>query len=194
MLLSGSPIIGSQDELANQPDAGDVPNGYVFFATDTEAYYVAYNGTWYEIGGGGGGGGVFTLEQLSGNAVEIAPSDSGMLTFDTVVGSLDTLVDLTDPAAPAFVDAGTYIVGVTVAPTTPMTPGDSYDGLMKLDATGLDAPVTGTATAGSSTFPYLALTNACAIGGGHGLTVEIFNTSAETYSFCIVSCWIQRIA
>lgn len=191
---SGVPIIGSEDLAANRPAAGDVPDGYVFLATDTGDYSVQSGGAWFTIAGGGGGGST-AREQLSGNAVTIPASSNSLLTFDNALSG-DTLVDLTDPSNPAIIDTGVYVVALYVSPDAPMTAGDAFQAILALDAAGENAQIAGANTAGTvTTFPYQPLTLAYYIPAGGTITANVFNLSAvTTYDFSIPGCVIQRIS
>lgn len=192
MILSGVPIIGSQDLVANQPDPADVPDGYVFFATDTTTYYVQFGGAWFTIGGGGGGGST-AREKLTGSAVTIPAGTDALLTFDSSSG--DTVVDLTDPSHPAIIDSGVYVVGLYVGETTPMIPADSYLSILSLDAAGENAQIAGTTTVGADSFPNGPLTLAYYIVAGGTITLDVFNQSlTNDYDFNVASCVIQRIS
>lgn len=69
-------------------------------------------------------GAVTGQEQFSGNAVTIANGDSAEMTFDNPSG--DALVDLTNPAEPAIINAGVYAICGSILPGGNLTAGGLY--------------------------------------------------------------------
>ena len=85
------------------------------------------NGVWKYVSAdeSGGGGSQPKIETLTGAAQQIANGDGANLALDQSVGP-DTLLDLTDPANPTFLEAGTYAVNVQVTLDAGLTAGGSY--------------------------------------------------------------------
>lgn len=132
-IVSGRPIYGSQDEIANQPDANDVPDGYVFFATDTETYYVAYGSNWFATGGGGGGGGSYGGAEVVFDTTSVPTGSQTAVDFANSGG--DSLLDYTDPTAPTIIDSGIYSATVVVFDGGGTAdPGTVLNGLFQIGA------------------------------------------------------------
>lgn len=87
--------------------AGDGLAAAVFSNDDVDRSITLANGWVQTIG-------ATTREQLNGSAVAV-PAGSGFInvTWDTHVGG-STILDLTNPSTPAFINAGTYFVAVNI--------------------------------------------------------------------------------
>jgi hypothetical protein len=88
-------------------------------------------------GGGGGGSAPTTRAQYFGNPVSIDNGDVEPLTWDTL-GIGTALLDITDPAAPTIVTAGTYAVSVTVMAAQSMTATGFFNVTFEMDQAGED--------------------------------------------------------
>lgn len=98
----------------------------------------------------GGGSQPVTREQFhAAGSVTIANGANGVLTWAKSTGGT-ALVDLTDPAAPAIVTAGTYAVAVRVNPAGALTVGGCYVVKLELDANGEDPEIDVTSAAASA--------------------------------------------
>jgi len=84
-----------------------------------------------------GGSSPVTRELILGNPVAIANGANGVLTWDSVVQG-DTLIDISDPAAPTVIAAGVYGFFVYVIPGSNMTVGGVVRLKLSVDLNGDD--------------------------------------------------------
>lgn len=125
----------------------------------------------------GGGSQPLGSEAVGGNQTSVANGASGALEWAFSFG--DELLDLTDPTTPTVVDAGVYLVSVSIQPGTDMTDAGWFSAALTLDSTGdiWPAGVTedGPAAAAGHTKPSVAVSFCWYIPAGGALNVTVAN-------------------
>lgn len=110
MTISAPPyffVVGLQGMFADMPPAADYPVTTVYWATDSNAYYVNDGSAWNAIGGGGG----------SGTVTDVTSGDSSILVTDPT-----TTPDLSvqnSPAVGGVTVTGTPTAGQVIKATSP---------------------------------------------------------------------------
>lgn len=194
-MISGRQIIGSSDLAANRPSASDVPDDYVFLATDTGTYSVQSGGAWFDIAGGGGGGSTDHEQLFDDTGTLVTNGASQAISFGAKTVGED-LVDLTDPENPTIIATGVYVVTATVFPLDAITVGGNFDAFLTLDVDGDAARAGGTASlattiqqfpAQPATVPYYLVT-------GVRLNITVTNNDGVSDITFQPATVIQRIS
>jgi hypothetical protein len=134
---------------------------------------------------------VITREIIVGNPVSIADTHNALLTWDESQGP-DVLLDLTNPVAPVVIDAGVYAVSTSILGS--LSPGGTFGGRLRLDATGEQAFVFETVGPGGIG-PYLSLTETWYIPEGGVIEVRVWNEDGTaTQDFIIEQANVQRLS
>lgn len=141
---------------------------------------------------GGGGSQPITREQLTGDTATIGGGGGAAnLTWDNSNGP-DVLLDISTPAAPTVVVAGTYAVTVSVLGSA-VPQGKAFYAYLALDATGEDPVVTSQmvqpANAFDSSF-LLALTYYIPAGG----VIQVNVQSEDSGVYAIGAAVVQRLS
>lgn len=195
-MISGREIFGSSDVAANRPSAADVPDDYVFLATDTGTYSVQSGGAWFDITGGGGGGGSTAREQLVDTpGTSLANGATSVISIGAKTVGTD-LLDLTDAVHPLIVTTGVYVVTVTVYPQDTMTAGGNFDLFLILDVDGEAATAASTASPATAleTVPFTTASAGYYLPAGAEIDIEVTNNDGVSAITFQPSTVIQRIS
>jgi hypothetical protein len=143
----------------------------------------------------GGSSAPITREQIAGNPTSIANGASVNLPWN-VVSSGDALLDLTTPAAPTIVTAGTYAVSVEVDPVASMTAAGWFSVSLTLDSGGEAAAMNGTSPPASASLdmPGLSVSLTYYIPAGGTIVVRVHNGDGVSAIDFVLFGIVQRLS